>query len=91
VYIGKLERPRKPIQEGDDDKAHVDKEGAKLIRFLYASSGHEFMKGKILKPDQGIAHSVFKDAGASGEEGAGEEAPAEDGEDGSGEGKPVKQ
>ena len=27
VYIGKLERPRKPNGDGDDDKAHVDKEG----------------------------------------------------------------
>jgi hypothetical protein len=54
-----LERPRKNITDQDDDKAHVDKEGAKIIRFLYASKGHEFMKGKLLKPDQGITHSVF--------------------------------
>jgi hypothetical protein len=33
VYIGKLERPRKAIKDGDDDRAHVDREGAKLIRF----------------------------------------------------------
>lgn len=51
VYIGKLERPRKAINDMDDDKAHVDKEGAKLIRFQYASIGHEFMKGKLLRPE----------------------------------------
>lgn len=39
VYIGRLERPRKSIGEGDDDKAHIDRgEGvSKLIRFLYTS------------------------------------------------------
>lgn len=53
VYIGKLEKPRKGIQEGDDDKAHVDRsEGVqKLIRFMYSSKGHEFMKSKILKSE----------------------------------------
>ena len=31
-----------------------------MIRFLYSSKGHEFMKGKLLKPEQGtITHSVF--------------------------------
>ena len=85
VYIGKVERPRKPIGEADDDKAHVDREGSKLIRFHYASKGHEFMKGKLLKADQGITHSVFKEDGA-----ATEDAPAEDAEEGA-EGKPAKQ
>lgn len=61
VYIGKLERPRRPIVDGDDDKAHVDKEGARLIRFHHASNGHEFMKGKLLKPGQGITHGVFQE------------------------------
>ncbi len=51
MYIGKLERPRKPIGEMDDDRAHVDREGTKLIRYLYTSHGHEFMKGKVLKAD----------------------------------------
>ena len=68
MYIGRLEKPRKTINEGDDDKAHVDRsEGVqKIIRFLYASKGHEFMKGKILKPDQGIAHQVFNAGGLGG-------------------------
>jgi hypothetical protein len=90
VYIGRLEKPRKTINDGDDDRAHVDRtEGVqKLIRFMYTSKGHEFMKGKILKPDQGIAHQVFKagggaaeaeanpDEGAEGEEGEGEASKA---------------
>ena len=58
VYIGRLEKPRKNIKDGDDDRAHVDRsEGAqKLIRFMYTSKGHEFMKEKLLRQDQGIAN-----------------------------------
>lgn len=51
MYIGKLEHPRKPIVEMDTDTAHVDKEAARLVRFMYASNGQEFMKGKLLKAD----------------------------------------
>lgn len=46
------------------------------------------MKGKLLKGDQGITHSVFKEGGAA------EVAPEEGGDDadagGDGESKPVK-
>ena len=96
VYIGRLERPRKPIEEGDDDKAHVDRaEGvSKLIKFLYTSKGHEFMRGKLLKNDQGIAHSVFGLAAAGAGAEGGEQPPEEGGEEGDnaeGEGKPAKQ
>lgn len=70
MYIGKLERPRKNITDNDDDRAHVDREGAKLIRYLYASEGHDFMKGKLLKAGEGIAHRVFgANAGAGAAEG----------------------
>ena len=89
-----MERPRKPINEGDDDKAHIDRaEGVnKLIRFLYTSKGHEFMKGKLLKTDQGIAHSVFG-AAAGAPEGDSQppEEGGEEGENADGEGKAAKQ
>jgi hypothetical protein len=57
----------------------------KLIRFMYASKGHEFMKGKILRNEQGIAHQVFRAAvvEASPDEAA-------DGEDPEGEGAKAK-
>ena len=94
VYIGRLERPRKPINEGDDDKALIDKgDGVnKLIRFLYTSKGHEFMRGKLLKNDQGIAHSVFGAAAGAPEGGEGQppEEGGEEGENADGEGKPAK-
>jgi hypothetical protein len=87
-----LERPRKPINEGDDCNAHIDQgaEVKKLIRFLYTSKGHEFMKGKLLKSDQGIVHSVF-DIGAGGAEGGEGQPPEEGGEEAeNAEGKPAK-
>jgi hypothetical protein len=43
------------------------------------------MKGKLLKPDQGITHSVFQEAAPA------EEAPPEDAEEGAGEAKATKQ
>ena len=33
VYIGKLVAPKKPIQEGDDDEAHVDDSSEKILHF----------------------------------------------------------
>lgn len=78
VYIGKLEKPRRAINEDDDDKAHADRENPKIIKFMYATEDHSYMKEKILKVDQGISHNVFKDAPVN-------EVPdgAEEGEEGS--------
>ncbi|CDW73780.1 UNKNOWN [Stylonychia lemnae] len=84
VYIGKLVKPRKEISDEDDDKAHVDEENPKVIWYIHASEGHEFIKGNILKSDQGISHDVFKEP----EPVEGEEAAAEDEE--GGEPKPVE-
>lgn len=43
VYIGKLVAPKKSISDEDDDRAHMDEEAQKIIHFLNASGGHEFM------------------------------------------------
>jgi len=51
VYIGKLVHPVKTISEDDDDKAHLDEENPKVIRFLSSSNGHEFMVGQFLKSE----------------------------------------
>ena len=79
MYIGRLEHARKPIGDQDNDQAHIDKEAPRLIRFMHASNGHEFMKGKLLRADQGIAHSVFGDGSAAAGGEGGEEPPAEEG------------
>lgn len=37
VYLGRLEKPRVEIEDKDHDNAHVDKESAKVIKFIHAS------------------------------------------------------
>jgi hypothetical protein len=60
VYVGKLEHPRLKIDEKDNDKAHVDRESAKVIKYIHASPhDHHYLNGKILKPGQGVTHEVF--------------------------------
>ena len=61
VYIGKLETPKRRIQEDDDDKAHIDDDAQKIIHFLNASKGHEFLVDAVLRQDQGLTYDVFKD------------------------------
>lgn len=57
VYVGRLERPRVKIEDKDNDRAHVDREAAKEIRFIHASPGdHNYIVSKILKPNQGLSH-----------------------------------
>jgi hypothetical protein len=48
VYVGKLDYPKKDINDDDDDRAHFDEESAKVIQFIHASEGHGYMQGAIL-------------------------------------------
>jgi len=48
VYVGQQVVPKKPIEEGDNDAAHEDPEANKIVRFLNASTGHEFMVDQVL-------------------------------------------
>ena len=42
----------KPINDDDDDKAHIEEEAPMVIKFKYANKNHEnVMVGKILNPD----------------------------------------
>jgi hypothetical protein len=52
VYIGQVEQRMKPINDDDDDKAHIEEEAPMVIKFKYANKNHEnVMVGKILNPD----------------------------------------
>jgi len=53
VYIGKLVAPKKPISEDDDEQAHInfDQEDSRIIHFLHATKGHEYLVDKILRAD----------------------------------------
>ena len=64
--------PKKAIKEDDDDSAHKDEEAPKIIHFLNATQGHDFLVDAILKQDQGLTFEVFKD-----DEPVAEEEPAE--------------
>lgn len=51
VYIGKLASPKRLIRDDDDENAHRDIESAKIIHFLHATKGHEFLIDKILRQE----------------------------------------
>ena len=48
VYIGKVVKPKKPITDESDDKAHIDEEAQPQIQFINSSPEHDFMVDKIL-------------------------------------------
>lgn len=74
VYIGKLEPKTKEINDDDDDTAHLDSEAPQVIKFKHASKSHKsIMVGKVLPPELGICHELFKEGGDEGGE-EGEEA-----------------
>jgi len=61
VYIGKLVTPIKPIKEGDNDKAHIDRDAEKIIRFCNADKDHQYIVDKTLSADKGLTFDAFKD------------------------------
>jgi hypothetical protein len=61
VYIGKLVSPKRPIKEDDDDRAHKDDDAPKIIHYMNATDGHEYLIDSILKQDQGLTFDVFRD------------------------------
>ncbi|CAI2385810.1 unnamed protein product [Moneuplotes crassus] len=80
VYIGKLAKPKKKIEDESDDKAHIDEEALEQIEIIHASpKDFEFLVGKTIKANEGVTHRLF----GTSAEGEGEEeepAPAEEGE-----------
>lgn len=79
VYIGKLVLPKKKIQDNDDDRAHIDEEASKIIHFMNATKGHEYLVDAILKQEQGLTFDVFKEDEPTPEE---EQPPPEEQEEG---------
>ncbi|CAG9313927.1 unnamed protein product [Blepharisma stoltei] len=62
VYIGILEKIKRPITDLDGEFAHVDDSAPDHIRYIAASAGHEFMIDKTLKEDEGeITYSIWKE------------------------------
>ena len=48
IYVGKLVAPKKPIEEEDDDRAHLDEEAPKIVHFFNSTKGHDFIVDQIL-------------------------------------------
>ena len=42
--------PSKPIEEDANDNEHLDEEQPKVLKYLFASSGSEFIIDKTLAP-----------------------------------------
>ena len=61
VYIGKVITPHKKIEDGDDDKAHLNPDAEKVISFVNADEAHSYIVGKTLSNDQGLTFDVFKE------------------------------
>jgi len=59
VYIGKLCFPKKPVEDGDDDRAHENEEAEAIIHYCHASEGHDYIINKELRKGQGITFDVF--------------------------------
>jgi hypothetical protein len=52
VYVGKLEHPRIVAKDSDNDKAHVEREAPKVIKYIHAAPvDHSYMVSKVLKPN----------------------------------------
>ncbi len=76
VYIAKLVAPTRPIEDDADDRAHLDEEAPKVLQYIHATKDHQFMIDRVLTPEVGLTHDVFKETSA-GEEPAEEEEAAE--------------
>ena len=62
VYIGKLEKVKKPITLLDHERAHIDEDAPMVIRYISASKGSELMIGKVLIEEEGEAtYSIWKE------------------------------
>jgi hypothetical protein len=38
-------KPYKSIEDGDDDKSHIDAEAQEVIKYIYATEGHQYLVG----------------------------------------------
>jgi len=60
VYVGYVDFPPKPLQEGDDDEsAHQYTDQPKIIRYIGANKGHRFMIGQTVGLEAGVTGKVF--------------------------------
>jgi len=57
VYVGALEKPKKPIEEDSTDVDHIDETAIEEIKFFEAyPQNHEFMHDQVIKRNEGVVH-----------------------------------
>jgi hypothetical protein len=61
VYIGKHVYPLKHVKDEDNDTAHLNETADKIIKFAYATKGHEYIAEEIMFNKQGVTFDIFKD------------------------------
>ncbi len=58
VYVCRLDKKRRDVNEDEDEHAHlIDQQ---VIRYVNFSNSHNFLKWKYLEPEQGITYYLFK-------------------------------
>ena len=78
VYISSYETKRKDVEKiTDDENAHLDQEGGKVLRYIHWNEDHGFLHGKYLPKKKGVTYSLF----LKGEEGEDEEEEEGGGEE----------
>lgn len=62
VYIGLLEKVKRPVSDLDGEGSHIDESAPEVIRYISASAGSEFLIGKVLRDEEGeVTYSVWKE------------------------------
>ena len=61
VYVGKVEKQKKPVQDTDSENAHIDETAPMIIRYTGTSKDHlDLLFDKRVKADELISYSIFK-------------------------------
>jgi len=59
VYVGHVEKMRKPITDDSNDKGHIDEAAPQIIRYIAACDDHKFMIDKTMPAEGTITYQVL--------------------------------
>ncbi|CAK78599.1 unnamed protein product (macronuclear) [Paramecium tetraurelia] len=62
-YVCELDFPKKEIDlnQEDDENAHINLEGTKLLTYIYADQNSKFLIGQNLLPETGVTYDALKE------------------------------
>ncbi|CAD8138112.1 unnamed protein product [Paramecium pentaurelia] len=63
TYVCELDFPKKEIDlnQEDDENAHINLEGTKLLTYIYADQNSKFLIGQNLLPETGVTYDALKE------------------------------